>query len=461
MDRKGPDEIEAFVGLGSVLAGKYRIDRLLGVGGMGAVVEAYHEQLRERVAIKFLLPRVGQNRRLAARFLHEARTASRLRSAHVARVFDIDSRPDGTPFIVMEYLDGESLADRFRRDRQLSEASIVDDVLEACVAVAEAHALGIVHRDLKPANLFAARTVGAALAVRVLDFGISKLLEPHPNDDVITQDLPIGSPPYMSPEQLTRPASVDHRTDIWSLGVVLYEGLTGRVPFPGDTFAQVCANVLQSAPPAIAGQPELDEIVKRCLAKEREQRFASVEALAGALSAHGGERGIRASSLLEQWSRERARTPEAHIEARVQGESLLSHDPGTLTATANPTRIPVKSPRVVRRSLVMLGLFTLLGLPLFVRSRAQDKHGLPPPNDPPHSADPSAPSGAETDARAALNVLPERPVISGVAALPSAAPSALPLRTTPLGSSVPASKSKLRQGGGSRRAFDPVFDERR
>ena len=460
MDRKGQGEIEAFVGLGSVLAGKYRIDRLLGVGGMGAVVEAHHEQLRERVAIKFLLPRVGQNRRLAARFLHEARTASRLRSAHVARVFDIDSRPDGTPFIVMEYLDGESLATRFRRDRKLSEASIVDDVLEACVAVAEAHALGIVHRDLKPANLFAARTVGAALAVRVLDFGISKLLEPHPSDDVITQDLPIGSPPYMSPEQLTLPASVDHRTDIWSLGVVLYEGLTGRVPFPGETFAQVCANVLQSAPPAIPGQPELDEIVKRCLAKEREQRFASVEALAGALSAHGGERGIRALSLLELWSRERARTPEAGTEAPMPVESLLSHDLGTLTATANPTRVPGRSPRVVRRSLVILGLVTLPGLALLVRSQAQDKPGLSLANHPTHSAEPSAPSGTETDVRAASSVVPERAVIS-VVAVTSAAPSALPARTSPLSSGVPASKPKLRPSGGSRRAFDPVFDERR
>jgi serine/threonine-protein kinase len=460
MYRKGPDEIEAFVGLGSILAGKYRIHRLLGAGGMGAVVEAHHEQLRERVAIKFLLPRIGQNQRLAARFLREARTARRLRSAHVARVFDIDSRSDGTPFIVMEYLDGENLAARFRRDRELSAALIVDDVLEACVAVAEAHALGIVHRDLKPANLFAARTVGAALTIRVLDFGISKLLEPDPSDDVITQDLPIGSPPYMSPEQFTLPASVDHRTDIWSLGVVLYEGLTGRVPFAGDTFAQVCAHVLQDPPPVIAGQPELDEIVKRCLAKEREQRFPSVEALAAALSRHAGERGLRASSLLEHWSRQRSLTPEPCLETPMHGESLLSQDIVTLTATANPTRIPAQSQRVVRRSLGTLALALLLGLSLFVRPRAPENRSLRLPNDPSHSADPSARSGTATDATGAPSVSGQA-ATSGVAVRPSAAPSAPPVNTPQSASSVSASKPKLRQAGGFRRAFDPVFDERR
>ena len=140
MDPADLAEIESFAGVGSLLAGKYRVERVLGVGGMGVVVAAHHEQLHERVAIKFLLPRAGQNERLAARFLREARTASKLKSPHVARVFDVDSRPDGTPFIVMEYLEGETLAARFRRDRELSRAAIVDDVLEACVAHAEAHA---------------------------------------------------------------------------------------------------------------------------------------------------------------------------------------------------------------------------------------------------------------------------------------------------------------------------------
>jgi eukaryotic-like serine/threonine-protein kinase len=360
MDRADPQEIEQFVRLGSVLAGKYRIQRVLGVGGMGVVVAAQHLQLGETVAIKFLLPRVLGTRKSAQRFLREARASSRLKSSSVARVFDTDVRDDGAAFIVMEYLDGEPLSAQLQRERKLSVTSAVDVVLEACTALAEAHARGIVHRDLKPANLFIARTAGNLKLVKVLDFGISKLLESDAESDHTTGDSVMGSPPYMSPEQLSQPSSVDHRSDIWSVGVVLYEVSTGKSPFAAGSFAETCARILQHDPPGIA---ELDPslpaalgaVVARCLQKDRALRFPSILALAQQLEPFGSERStssLRAINAIAAGESgrtdfERASTsPAEPPPATPDGDFLPTAtsapvDTGTLTAAAHsgrPTR---------------------------------------------------------------------------------------------------------------------------
>lgn len=464
MNRAELAEIENFVGVGSVLAGKYRIERVLGMGGMGAVVQAQHLQLHESVAIKFLLARAGQGERLAARFLREARTASKLKSAHVARVFDVDSRPDGTPYIVMEYLHGETLAARLERDPVLSAQSIVDDVLEACVALAEAHALGIVHRDLKPANLFLASGAGGVVSVRVLDFGISKLLEPDSSGDVITQDLPIGSPPYMSPEQLTLPASVDHRTDIWSLGVVLYQAFTGDLPFSGDTFAQVCANVLQTTPPPIRQSRELGAIVQRCLSKEREGRYQSISELASALSQHATDRGQRALALVRTLAK--APAPQAVPAQARPAPSATASAPevGTLTATANPTHAPVTLQKPKRRALLALGVLPLVAALIWARfaSERSDQHDLR--SDARHSAEPQLlPAAEPSHAATRLPALSATPSASPPRAVPAAsASSSAPIRSR----NPAASRAKPARGGGEGRGgegheFDPVFDERR
>src|ERR1041384_7316482 len=207
------------VQLGAVLAGRYRIERVLGQGGMGVVVQATHLQLHQSVAMKFLLPEVLANHQVVQRFLREAQAAVRLRSEHVARVIDVGSLETGAPYMVLEYLDGADLS-TFPRG-QLSVGAIIDLVLQACEALAEAHSLGIVHRDIKPANFFITRATGGTPLLKLLDFGISKT--PATGGQLTATQTVMGTPAYMSPEQMRSSRNVDHRSDIWSLGVVLYE----------------------------------------------------------------------------------------------------------------------------------------------------------------------------------------------------------------------------------------------
>src|SRR5689334_23477229 len=208
---------------GAVLSGKYRIERMLGVGGMGVVMAAHHLQLDERVAIKFLLPDGMNNEEAVARFDREARTAAKIKSEHVARVIDVGSLENGSRYIVMEYLEGADLASFLRSRRLLPVEEAVEFVLQACEALAEAHALGIIHRDLKPENLFLVRRADGLVSVKVLDFGISKItaLTGSGREVGITKTSTImGSPLYMSPEQMTCAKDVDFRTDIWAMGAI-------------------------------------------------------------------------------------------------------------------------------------------------------------------------------------------------------------------------------------------------
>jgi serine/threonine-protein kinase len=215
--------------IGALIDGKYRVDSVLGSGGMGVVFLARHEQLRERVAIKVLKPDRGGRPQLVERLFREARAAASLRSQHVVRVLDVGTiKPDAQPFIVMEYLQGEDLAACLVRRGPLPIRDAVDYLLEACEAVAEAHALGIVHRDLKPANLFLERRASGAVSVKVLDFGVARFLAQHleaaePDAALTSTHSFVGSPAYVSPEQLTSPELVDTRADVWALGVILYE----------------------------------------------------------------------------------------------------------------------------------------------------------------------------------------------------------------------------------------------
>ncbi|HEX9295290.1 MAG TPA: serine/threonine-protein kinase [Polyangiaceae bacterium] len=270
-----------------VIAGKYRLVRVLGEGGMGIVYEARHLRLRQRLAIKVLRPAFTTRYNVVIRFEREARAAAQLRGAHAAKVIDVDATADGVLYIVMEFLEGRNLAEVLAERESLAIHEVVGWVLETCCAIAEAHDLGIVHRDLKPANLLLAAESGRSV-VKVLDFGISKLQDESDASLTTTQGA-LGTPNYMSPEQVRSAKHVDARTDIWSLGVILYELLTDALPFTGATPTAVAAAIVADPVPNLrALRPdvpvELEAIVMKALSKRVEDRFADVRALAAALA---------------------------------------------------------------------------------------------------------------------------------------------------------------------------------
>jgi eukaryotic-like serine/threonine-protein kinase len=283
--------------VGDVLAGKYRVDRVLGAGGMGVVVAAHHLHLDERVAIKFLLPEMLGNQDAVMRFAREARAAVKIKSEHVARVTDVGTLETGAPYMVMEYLEGNDLSALLASGPLPVEKS-VDYLLQACEAIAEAHTLGIVHRDLKPANLFLARLPGGVQSVKVLDFGISKLtgLSASGGQDSATRTKALlGSPLYMSPEQMQSSKDVDTRSDIWALGVILYELIAGASPFMADTMPELILKIMSTAPVPLRNcRPDVPDgveaAVMRCLAKDRTERFQTVGELAGALAVFGSKK---------------------------------------------------------------------------------------------------------------------------------------------------------------------------
>jgi len=280
------------IGQDSLLRGKYRLVRLLGEGGMGRVFEALHVDLDRRVAIKLLHDELRDNADIVERFVREGRAASRIECDHVAKVLDVDRVEDGTPFIVMEFLEGRDLAFVRRTKSPLPVQEAVDYVLQTCVAIGKAHARGVIHRDLKPANLFLARLGDGTRMVKVLDFGISKMADVlgSSQPSITRTTMIMGSVEYMSPEQMLSTRDVDGRTDLWALGVVLFELLTAAMPFSGETVTQVCAQVMSQQPirptSLRADLPAaLEEFVLRALEKDRTRRFATAEEFARALRA--------------------------------------------------------------------------------------------------------------------------------------------------------------------------------
>jgi serine/threonine-protein kinase len=322
---------------GETFAGKYRIDRVLGSGATGVVFAATHLRLGERVAIKMLLPEWRDEPMLAERFAREGRASAAIRSEHSVRILDVDEC-DGRPYLVLEYLEGKDLRALVAELGTLSVVSAIDFVLQACEAIAEAHVLGAIHRDLKPANLFLTHRSDGSPCVKVLDFGISKVGSRaartsgfHP----LGAHARLGSPHYMSPEQMMSADDVDVRTDIWSLGAIVHELLAGSPPFDGETITVLCARVAVDPPPALTRirrdvPRQLEAVVLRCLEKDPSRRYANVAELSRALSEFGSPAALASAEKI-------SRVVEGGIE---RGHVSLERDSQSMSREVSSADLP-------------------------------------------------------------------------------------------------------------------------
>lgn len=333
-------ESPARVAPGDLIAGKYRVERVLGQGGMGVVVAARREDLGQRVAIKLLRPDIADTEGALDRFLREARAAARIESDHVARVFDVGKQDDGRAYMVLEFLEGANLGQVLASREALPVDEAVDLVLEALDAVAHAHVMGIVHRDLKPSNLFLVTRSDGSQRLKVLDFGISKAsgFDASSSEASLTASQSmLGSPAYMSPEQVRNAKGVDVRSDIWSLGVILYELLTGRTPFMGDTLGDTLARIIEGTylPPRVL-RPEvpiaLSRVIERCLQRDKERRFANVAELADALAPLGSPRAPELSARVARVLGVTITPGLSRSIVSITGGSAVSEDAATLAA---------------------------------------------------------------------------------------------------------------------------------
>lgn len=338
--------------VGQIVGGKYRVQRLVGRGGMGIVVEAEHLVLSARVAIKVLVPELAQNPEAVGRFLREARTTFGIRSPHVVTVLDVGHTDTGLPFIVMEYLEGEDVGARLQRLGRMPVPEAVEIVRQAALGVAYAHGQGIIHRDLKPSNLFCEQNATGELVVKVVDFGISKLTSDSPlgQDNLVSTHTAaiLGSPLYMAPEQLQSAKHLDEGCDIWSLGVILFELLVGRPPFLGTSVTEVAINVATQPMPALNEfrsdvPPPLQAVVTRCLRKSRAERYPTVDDLLaalrdGAVTAGSTHLGSRTQGALQPPPERTADVGAAERAAPVPTLTLEG-----LPAVQSPTHAPLSS----------------------------------------------------------------------------------------------------------------------
>ena len=279
--------IARIAAVGDVIAAKYQVQQILGRGGMGVVVAALHIHLRERVALKILLPANSTDRESRARFLREARITARLQNEHIAKVMDVGMLDTGSPYFVMECLEGANLKQVLASQGPMEIPVAVNYVAQACEGIAEAHARSILHRDLKPSNLFLTKRYDGSELIKVLDFGVSKACALGPSEDSYQTEagVVLGSPAYMSPERLMDQEVVDERADVWSLAVILYELMTGRPPFWDASQAAICAEVLAWKPPPQVRErrpdvPQaLEAAIARALARDVQMRTPTVAEL--------------------------------------------------------------------------------------------------------------------------------------------------------------------------------------
>ncbi|MEZ4407963.1 MAG: serine/threonine-protein kinase [Polyangiales bacterium] len=422
----GPSTQPALFTEGEVVAQRYRVSRLLGSGAMGAVYEALHLGLGQRVALKVLKPELFGHAEVRERFLREGRVAARVPHPNVVAVSDVGEH-QGAPFLVMEFLDGEGLDQRLKRVGAMSPADALDVALPVVAALDAAHRAGVVHRDLKPSNIFLARGADGVEVPKVLDFGISKIVDEEALGLTGTAQM-LGTPQYMSPEQISSPRSVDARTDQYSLGVVLYLCLTGRRPFSGETAFHLMTAIVRgdyAAPRSLAPDlpPELERVVVTALQASPARRFASMLDLGVAL--------LPFASPLAQavWShrwRAPAPAPLPALDPRP-----ASVDPGTLAPAAVPV-MPAAPARPSRVGVVLAAALALASLGVLAAvivtrppstPRAASAAALARPSSPPPAPAPAPPAPPPVEMPTVQALAPTAPAPVEAPSAPEAARS--------------------------------------
>jgi serine/threonine-protein kinase len=436
---------------GQILAGKYRVLRVIGVGGMGQVFLARHDLLEQKVAIKVLHGEFAGEGEHLERFMREAKACAKLQSEHAIRVMDVGKFEDGSPYLVMECLDGRDLDQLVGEQGPLPSTDAVDYILEALDAIAEAHALSIIHRDLKPSNLFLANRVDGSTTIKVLDFGISKQLTAPDKHKLTGAHLAMGTPAYMAPEQLKNARDVDARADIWSLGVVLFEILTGTLPFAGDSPTEFLANILTEPPASLHARrgdapPGLEEVIGLCLRRKPDDRYATVAELAEALAPFGSGRTAEELKRIRslgspvpsaQPSAPRARAPLA--------ETVVAQSSGSTLLTWKTPGVPLRGHAASIGVGVGAAALIVAGAVMFVRSSASKSASLPSGTPAGLAAVGAIGSAGSAPRAPAASATPDWTVITPTAtaeasAIPLvAAPAAHPVAAPPpTGASAPA-----------------------
>ncbi|WP_181197541.1 protein kinase domain-containing protein [Enhygromyxa salina] len=393
---------------GQVIAERFRLDALVGSGGMGVVWKATHLALQAPVAIKLLYPSQHDPEEARARFLREAQASAALRSSHIVQVLDYGVH-EGMPYLVMELLEGRTLADRLAEAGALSFEATIEIMRDVCTAVARAHEGEVIHRDLKPANIFLVQDLDRERA-KVLDFGIAKIVGRGPALELATTQTGavLGTPYYMSPEQLQESKSVDHRSDLWSLGVITYQCLTGSRPFDSRSLAELCVSITTRdpvAPEELAALPRgVDAWMRKALARDPAQRFDSVQDMFSALrDIEAGHAPAPAAERLY----DRAGPSEREFELRPNlGPDLVLEEPVEAPPTPSPAVVGYRSSPDVKRErsywpliLLGVGLAVLVVAYVFMgRGSEPSSEAAPAPGESPEVAASDPKQGSEEDA---------------------------------------------------------------